>query len=170
MAIRKIVTLPNPVLRKMADEVIIIDDNIRSLVDDMYETMYAADGVGLAAPQIGISKKIAVIDTSPDKSGKFCLINPEIIAREGVKEMDEGCLSVPGCWDTVTRATFVRFRALDEFGQTYEREAEGLLAECVQHEIDHLNGKLYVDLLSPLKRKRIQQKMQKFIRSQKKQS
>lgn len=170
MAIYKIVTLPHAVLRKPADEVTEFDDNLRMLINDMYETMYEADGVGLAAPQIGISKQIAVIDVTPDKTGKFCLINPELIESTGSKEMTEGCLSVPGCWDVVTRATQVRFRALDEHGQPYEREAEGLLAECVQHEIDHLRGKLYIDLLSPLKRKRAHQKMEKFLRVKEKRS
>ena len=166
MAVRKIVSIPHPCLRKVAPNVEVFDDALRALVDDMYETMYAASGVGLAAPQIAISKRVAVIDASDQKNEKFCLINPEIIETKNEVVMTEGCLSVPGTYDEVVRASYVRFKAFDEFGKEYEREGEGLLAEAVQHEIDHLNGKLYIDLLSPLKRKRAKAKMEKYLRHQ----
>lgn len=164
MTIRKIIYFPHHCLRRETANVDIVDDEIRTLLDDMFETMYDACGVGLAAPQIGISKKISVIDVTRDKSQQLVLINPEIVKVEGLETMQEGCLSVPGMYDTVQRASKVTFRAMNRDGKIYEMEAEGLLSECVQHEIDHLNGKLFVDLLSPLKRSRIQEKLEKVKR------
>ena len=168
MAIYKIVHIPDTVLRKEAETVTVIDDSVRKLVDDMFETMYHANGVGLAAPQIGISKRIAVIDATQDKRQQLCLINPEITHREGSEVMQEGCLSVPGTYDAVQRATKVTMKATDQYGKDYELTAEGLLAEVIQHEIDHLYGKLYIDLLSPLKRDRAKEKMDKHKRLAKK--
>lgn len=165
MAIHKLVFLPNPVLRKATEQVNHVDDTTRALLADMFETMYAARGVGLAAPQIGISKRIAVIDVTQDKSQQLVLINPEILERKGGETMQEGCLSVPGVYDKVKRATWVKMRALDAQGKEYELVGEGLLAEAIQHEVDHLNGKLFVDLLSPLKRTLARKKSEKFKRT-----
>ena len=167
MAIRKILYLPDERLRKVAKEVETFDDNLQALIDDMFETMYAARGVGLAAPQIGVSLRLSVIDVIGDKSNQLVIINPEIISTEGEREFDEGCLSVPGAYDTVTRAAKVTVKALDRAGKPFEISGEGLLGECLQHEIDHLNGKLFVDLLSPLKRMMARRKLDKFKRQQK---
>lgn len=164
MAIRKIIYLPDAVLRQIAKPVEHVDDALQTLIDDMFETMYSVNGVGLAAPQIGVSLRLSVIDVIGDKKQQLVLINPEIIASEGQKEYQEGCLSVPGVYDTVVRADKVTMRALDRTGQPYEMTADGLLGECFQHEIDHLNGKLYVDLLSPLKRTLARRKLEKFKR------
>lgn len=165
MAIRKIVYLPDPCLRKVAKPIEQFDDALQILIEDMFDTMYHARGVGLAAPQIGISLRLSVIDTLGDKTNQLVIINPEITARSGEKQFEEGCLSVPGAYDTITRAEKVTVKALDRLGNPIEIEADGLLAECLQHEIDHLNGKLYVDLLSPLKRLMVRKKSEKFIRS-----
>lgn len=165
MAIHKLVYLPDPVLRKVAEKVDNIDQDLQTLLDDMFETMYDAKGVGLAAPQIGISKQIAVIDVTKDRSQQFVLINPQVIEVKGEETMQEGCLSVPGVYDTVKRASWVKMRALDRDGNEYELEGDGLLGEAIQHEIDHLNGKLFVDLLSPLKRNRAKKKLDKFKRA-----
>lgn len=167
MAIRELVTLPDSRLRKRSDEIIAaeFDGELQSLIDDMFATMYHARGVGLAAPQIGINKRLSVIDVSSDKSQQLVLINPEIIAQSGQQTFEEGCLSVPGIYERVTRAAKVTLRALDRQGQSYELEADELLAECIQHEIDHLDGKLFIDLLSPLKRERARQKFAKTQRS-----
>lgn len=167
MAIRKIVYLPHPALRAGTQDVTEFNDELQTLIDDMFETMYDARGVGLAAPQIALDFNLAVIDATQDKSQQLVLINPEIIAREGEETMQEGCLSVPGGFDTVTRAAKVTMRALDRHGKEYELSAEGLLAEAIQHEIDHLHGKLYIDLLSPLKRDRAKKRLEKFKRMQK---
>lgn len=164
MAIRKIIYLPDERLRLVAKPVEEIDDNLQTLIDDMFDTMYHARGVGLAAPQIGISLRLSVIDVIGDKKQQLVLINPEIIAQEGECEYDEGCLSVPGAYDKVTRAKKVTVRATDRFGKQFEMTADGLLGECFQHEIDHLNGKLFVDLLSPLKRAVARRKLDKFKR------
>jgi peptide deformylase len=164
MAVKKIVYIPDSRLRKETRKVDVVDSEIQTLIEDMFETMYAARGVGLAAPQIGISKKIAVIDPTGEKSQQLVLINPEIIAAQGEEEMQEGCLSVPGVFDTVKRASKVTLRALDREGQVYELEAKGLLAEIIQHEIDHLNGTLFIDQLSALKRERIRKKFEKYKR------
>lgn len=167
MAIRKIIYLPDPRLRKVSTPIETFDDKLHALIDDMFETMYAAKGVGLAAPQIGINIRLSVVDVIGDKSQQLVLVNPEIIASEGQIEYQEGCLSVPSVYDKVRRAEKVTLRAQDKFGEFYEMNAEGLLGECFQHEIDHLNGKLFVDLLSPLKRNMARKRLDKFIRHQK---
>jgi len=167
MALRKIIYLPDPRLRLVAKPVVTFDDALQQLIEDMFETMYEARGVGLAAPQIGISKRLTVIDVSDDKSKQLVLINPEIIESEGSVEFQEGCLSVPGAFDTVVRANKVTVRAQDRHGKSFDISGEGLMAECLQHEIDHLNGKLFVDLLSPLKRAMARKKLDKFKRQNK---
>ncbi len=161
MAILEILHYPDARLREVAQPVPRVDDAIRTLVDNMFETMYAAPGIGLAATQVGVCKRVVIIDVSEDKDQPLCLINPEILELRGVEEMEEGCLSVPGVYETVQRADWVHIRALDRDGQVFEREFDGLLAVCVQHEIDHLDGKLFVDYLSQLKRTRIRKKLEK---------
>jgi peptide deformylase len=138
-----------------------VDDSVRRLVDDMFETMYAAPGIGLAAIQVNDPRRVVVIDVSEDRSQPRCFINPEVIARDGEEEMEEGCLSVPGVYEAVRRAERIRVRALDRDGNPFELDADGLLAVCIQHEIDHLDGKLFVDYLSSLKRQRIRKKLEK---------
>lgn len=161
MAKLEILTFPDARLRRRAAPVERVDDGIRQLVDDMLETMYAAPGIGLAAVQVNVAKRVVVIDTSEEKNEPLCLINPEILMRTGEEQMDEGCLSVPGFFETVTRAERVRVRALDRDGEPFELETDGLLAVCIQHEIDHLDGKLFVDYISSLKRQRIRKKLEK---------
>ncbi len=167
MALLNILCFPDPRLRVRTTPVHIVDDGIRQLIDDMFETMYAAPGIGLAAPQVNFAKQIIVIDISEDKTEPLCLINPEIVAKQGDKEYEEGCLSVPGIYETVRRAESIRVRALDREGKPFEMEADGLLSVCVQHEIDHLQGKLFVDYLSSLKRQRIRKKLEKAKRQDK---
>ncbi|MFA5960235.1 MAG: peptide deformylase [Tatlockia sp.] len=164
MAIRKIIYLPDERLRLIAKPVVTFDAELQTLIDDMFDTMYQANGVGLAAPQIGVSLRLSVIDVVGDKKNQLVIINPEIIAAEGQAEYSEGCLSVPSAYDTVIRAEKVTLRALDRFGNPFEMIADGLLGECFQHEIDHLNGKLFVDLLSPLKRALARRKLDKYKR------
>jgi len=161
MAKLEILTFPDARLRRRAAPVERVDDGIRQLVDDMLETMYAAPGIGLAAVQVNVAKRVVVIDTSEEKNEPLCLINPEILMRTGEEQMDEGCLSVPGFFETVTRAERVRVRALDRDGEPFELETDGLLAVCIQHEIDHLDGRLFVDHISSLKRQRIRKKLEK---------
>lgn len=161
MALLTILEFPDKRLRNKALPVERVDDSVRALLDDMLETMYAAPGVGLAATQVNVRKRIAVIDVSEDKTAPLCLVNPEIVEKIGVEEMEEGCLSVPGIYEKVSRAEKIRMRALDREGKPFELEADGLLAVCIQHEIDHLEGKLFVDYLSPLKRHRAQRKLEK---------
>ena len=161
MALLPILRYPDPRLHTRAAPVREVNDEIRQLVADMAETMYEAPGIGLAATQVNVHKRVVVIDTSEDKSALLALINPEIIARSGEQVCEEGCLSVPGIYDKVSRAETVRVRALDQQGKTFELDAEGLLAVCVQHEMDHLLGKVFVEYLSPLKRNRIKTKMLK---------
>ncbi len=161
MAILTILEFPDDRLRKKAAPVAVVDESIKRLVDDMFETMYAAPGVGLAATQVNVQKRVVVIDVSEEKNTPVCLINPEIVEKLGSEEMDEGCLSVPGVFEKVTRAETVKVRALDRNGDSFELEADGLLAVCIQHEIDHLDGKLFVDYLSPLKRQLIRKKLKK---------
>jgi len=161
MTTLNILQFPDPRLRNVARPVKQVDDAIRKLVDDMLETMYAAPGIGLAATQVNVDKRVIVIDVSEDKGQPLYLINPEILELEGVEEMEEGCLSVPGVYEPVQRADQVRIRALDSDGQSFEMQANGLLAVCIQHEIDHLDGKLFVDYLSQLKRTRIRKKLEK---------
>lgn len=164
MAKLEILHFPDARLRNRARAVDVVDASIRQLVDDMFETMYAAPGIGLAAIQVNVAKRVIVIDVSDDHDQPLCLINPEIIARDGEESCEEGCLSVPGVFETVTRAEHIRVRALDRDGNTFEIEQGGLLAVCIQHEIDHLDGKLFVDYLSNLKRQRIRKKMEKKSR------
>jgi peptide deformylase len=161
MAALKILEYPDPRLRTRASPVETVDDDIRRLVADMLETMYAAPGIGLAATQVDVHKRVLVLDISQAKDEPYTLINPEIIEKDGVMVSDEGCLSVPGVTDEVERARRIRVRSLDTAGKTVEAEAEGLLAVCIQHEIDHLDGKLFVDYLSELKRQRIKKKLSK---------
>jgi peptide deformylase len=161
MAILEILHFPHPRLRKSAEPVAEVDDEIRQVVDDMFETMYDAPGIGLAATQVNIQKQIIVIDVSEEKDQPLCLINPEIIERDGEEEMEEGCLSVPGVYESVQRARHIRIRALNREGKAFELEDDDLLAVCIQHEMDHLKGKLFVDYLSSLKRQRIQKKLEK---------
>jgi peptide deformylase len=164
MAILDILYYPDPRLRNKAKPVAKVDDAIRQLVDDMFETMYEAPGIGLAATQANVPKRVLVIDISEEKTASLCLVNPEIVVREGEEQSEEGCLSVPGIYDTVTRSERVKVNALDRDGQSIELEADGLLAVCIQHEIDHLDGKLFVDYLSNLKRQRIRKKLEKESR------
>jgi peptide deformylase len=161
MTTLNILHFPDPRLRTVAKPVEQVDNSIRQLADDMLETMYAAPGIGLAATQVNSDKRIVVIDISEEKNQPLCLINPEIMELDGVEEMDEGCLSVPGVYERVQRAEKVRIRALDREGQPVDLQADGLLAVCIQHEIDHLDGKLFVDYLSQLKRTRIRKKLEK---------
>jgi len=141
-----------------------VTDEIRQLIADMAETMYEAPGIGLAATQVNVHQRVVVIDTSEDKSALLALINPEIIARSGEQVCEEGCLSVPGIYDKVSRSETVRVRALDQQGKTFELDAEGLLAVCIQHELDHLEGKVFVEYLSQLKQTRIKGKLAKKAR------
>ncbi|MCU7810217.1 MAG: peptide deformylase [Candidatus Thiodiazotropha sp. (ex Notomyrtea botanica)] len=166
MAILDILHFPDPRLRNKAKPVAEVDDSIRRLIDDMLETMYEAPGIGLAATQVNVAKQLVVIDLSEDKNEPLCLINPEIIEKDGIEQMEEGCLSVPGIYEKVTRANHIRLRALDRDGNPFEMEAEDLLAVCIQHELDHLEGKLFVDYLSSLKRQRIRKKLEKENRQQ----
>ena len=161
MALLQILEFPDPRLRNRAQPVTHVDTALRTLIDDMFETMYAAPGIGLAATQVNVAKRVLVIDLSEKRDQPLALINPEILERSGIEETEEGCLSVPGYFDKVTRAEKIRVRALDRNGKQIEFEAEGLLAVCIQHEIDHLDGKLFVDYLSELKRTRIRKKLEK---------
>jgi peptide deformylase len=164
MAILDILHFPDPRLRNKAKPVAEVNDEIRRLIDDMLETMYAAPGIGLASIQVNVPKRVIVVDITEDRSEPLALINPEILSKDGIEEMDEGCLSVPGVYETVQRADSIRVRYLDRDGNTVERDADGLLAVCIQHEIDHLDGKLFVDYLSSLKRQRIRKKLEKESR------
>lgn len=161
MALRTILHYPDPRLRQVAKPVGVVNDDIRCLVDDMAETMYAAPGIGLAAVQINVPKRVVVIDLSETRRALQVFINPEIVERDGKQVFEEGCLSVPGVFDEVERAQHIRVRALDRDGKPFEIEAEGLLATCIQHEIDHLDGKVFVDYLSRLKQTRIRKKLEK---------
>jgi len=156
-----ILEYPDPRLRTRATPVAHVDDSVRELIDDLLETMYAAKGVGLAATQVNVHRRILVADVSEEKNAPLVFVNPEILTRADVGTMQEGCLSVPGFFEDVDRAHKVRVRALGRDGQSFEMDAEGLLAVCVQHEIDHLEGKLFVDYLSELKRTRIRKKLEK---------
>ncbi len=164
MTIRKILYLPDARLRRVAAPIEKFDDDLNTLIADMFDTMYSANGVGLAAPQIGVNLRLSVIDVVGDKKQQLVLVNPEIINAVGETQYVEGCLSVPGAYDTVIRATEVSIRAQNQKGAFFEMTAQGLLGECFQHEIDHLNGKLFVDLLSPLKRAMARRKLNKYVR------
>ena len=161
MAKLKILEFPDPRLRTKATPVGSVDDALRVLIGDMFETMYDAPGIGLAATQVDVHKRLLVTDVSTDNSEPHVLINPDIFEKDGVIVTDEGCLSVPGYYEEVERAEQIRVRFLDRSGDETEMEADGLLAVCIQHEIDHLDGKLFVDYLSPLKRQRIRKKLEK---------
>jgi peptide deformylase len=158
MAKLPILEYPDPRLRIRAECVTKVDDDIRRLVDDLFETMYSAVGIGLAATQVDRHVRVLVIDISDARDEPLCLINPEIIAADGTASSDEGCLSVPEYYDAVERAEHIRVRALDREGATIEFDADGVLAICIQHEMDHLEGKLFVDYLSEMKRQRLKKK------------
>lgn len=162
MALLSILQHPDTRLRQKTRPVTAFDASLQKLIDDLFETMYAAPGVGLAANQCGVQLRLAVMDCSEDHSQPLVLANPEILAADDRQDMEEGCLSVPEIRDTVPRFNRLRLRALDRNGQPFELDAEGLAAQCIQHEIDHLDGKLYIDYLSSLKRERIKKKMLKM--------
>jgi peptide deformylase len=161
MALLEILHYPDPRLRTIAADVDTVDASITRLVEDMLETMYHAPGIGLAATQVNVHQRVIVIDLSEEKNQPLCLINPQIIESDGVEVTQEGCLSVPDVFENVERAEHIRVRALDKHGRAFELEADGLLAVCIQHEMDHLVGKLFVDYLSPLKQQRLKKKIQK---------
>ncbi len=161
MAKLNILHFPDPRLRECARPVETVDDGIRRLVEDMLETMYDAPGIGLAAIQVNVPWRVITVDVSEEKNEPLALINPEILERFGEEEMEEGCLSVPGVFETVRRAERVRVRALNPAGEPLEFDVDGLLAVCIQHEIDHLDGKLFVDYLSEMKRQRIRKRLDK---------
>jgi peptide deformylase len=166
MAKLKILEFPDPRLRTKATPVEVVDDELRVLIGDMFETMYEAPGIGLAATQVDVHKRLLVTDVSTDKSAPYVLINPEILEKDGVTVTDEGCLSVPGYFEEVERAEHIKVRFLDRDGAEVVLDAHGLLAVCIQHEMDHLEGKLFVDYLSEAKRQRIRKKLEKERRVQ----
>lgn len=164
MSLLQVLHYPDERLRKVAKPVVDVNDAVRRIVDDMFETMYAEEGIGLAATQVDIHQRIIVIDVSESLDQRLVLINPELLEKSGEAGIDEGCLSIPDQRGFVPRAEKVKVRALDRDGTRFELEADDLLAICIQHEMDHLVGKLFVDYLSPLKRQRIRQKMEKLAR------
>lgn len=164
MALLPILQYPDKRLHTIAEPVAVVNEEIRTLVRDMAETMYAAPGIGLAATQVNVHKRVIVIDTSETHDALMVFINPEIIASEGESDCEEGCLSVPGIYEKVKRAERITVRALDIEGKSFERSAEGLLAVCIQHEMDHLMGKVFVERLSQLKQTRILNKLRKLRR------
>jgi len=167
MALLEILEFPDPRLRTTARPVAQVTDATRKLIDDMFETMYDAPGIGLAATQVNVHERVLVIDVSEERNEPQVFINPQITVLDPERgEYDEGCLSVPGFYETVSRPTQVRVEALDRNGKAFKRDLDGLLAICLQHEIDHLEGKLFVDYLSPLKRQRIRKKLEKQQRRQ----
>lgn len=170
MAILDILRYPDKRLRTVAAPVSEVDDSIRELVESMFETMYEAPGIGLAATQVDFHQQVIVIDVSEDKDQPLCLINPEIIEEEGTERCDEGCLSVPDIYEAVERAEKVTVKALDQNGDEYTLQADDLLAVCIQHEMDHLKGKLFVDYLSPLKLQRIKKRLLKQQREEQRQA
>ena len=161
MALLTILEFPDPRLRTRATEVTEFDANLHRLIDDMFETMYRAPGIGLAATQVNVHQRLVIIDTSKENDDPQVFMNPEILARDGIEVTEEGCLSVPGIYEEVQRAERIRVRARDRNGATFERDLDGLLAVCLQHEMDHLQGKLFVDYLSDLKRERIRKKLER---------
>ena len=162
MAILQILEFPDPRLRKIAAPVTVFDARLELLIDEMLETMYGAEGIGLAATQVNIHKRILVLDVSENKNSPQVFINPSFqVIQEDLSEYDEGCLSVPGFYETVARPSAIRAQAQNRHGESFELEAEGILSTCIQHEIDHLDGKLFVDYLSALKRHRIRDKLEK---------
>ena len=162
MAVLEVLRFPDERLRTIAQNVVSFGPTIQQIIDDMFETMYAEEGIGLAATQVNIHQRIIVIDISEDRTGRLVLINPELLEQRGSTGIEEGCLSVPECRALVPRAEWVKIRATNAQGEQFELETDGLLAICIQHEMDHLVGKLFVDYLSPLKRQRIRQKMLKM--------
>ena len=164
MALLNILRFPDTRLRTKAKALTDVTDDIRQVIDDMFETMYDAPGIGLAATQVNIHKQIVVIDISENKNEPLCLINPKITESSGSEISEEGCLSVPDYYAEVNRADKVTVEAIDKNGQNFTLEAEGMLAVCIQHELDHLKGKLFVDYLSPLKQKRLKKKMEKLAK------
>src|SRR5690606_6890849 len=164
MARLPILEYPAPRLRIRAERVTVVDDDVKRLIEDLFETMYTAPGIGLAATQVDVHKRIIVIDVSEGRDEPYCFINPEILHADGRESYEEGCLSVPGLYEYVDRAERVKVRALDRNGEPFELETEGLLAQCIQHEMDHLEGKLFVDYLSPLKRERLKKRYLKKAR------
>jgi len=166
MAQLEILHFPDPRLRTRAEPLERVDDGVRTLIDDMFETMYEAPGIGLAATQVNVHKRIIVIDVSEEKDQPLVFVNPVITQTSGSEEMEEGCLSVPGIYETVSRAETISVTALDRDGRQIELQVEGLLAVCIQHEVDHLDGKLFVDYLSTLKRQRIRKRIEKGKRDQ----
>jgi peptide deformylase len=161
MALLTIIEYPDPRLRTRASPVTEFDAELGRLIDDMFATMYAAPGIGLAATQVNVHKRLIVIDLSQEPKDPQVFINPQILAREGVATMEEGCLSVPGIFDEIERAASIRVRAQDRAGALFERDLDGMLAVCLQHEMDHLEGRLFVDYLSDVKRERIRRKLEK---------
>jgi peptide deformylase len=171
MAKLTILEYPDPRLRTIAEPVENVDDEVRSIIDDMFETMYDAPGIGLAATQVNIHKQIVTIDLSEEQNEPLVMINPEFeVLDEEKDKYQEGCLSVPGFFENVSRPQKILLKAMNYDGEAYELEAEGLLAVCIQHELDHLNGKLFVDYLSMLKRNRIKSKLEKIHKLQEKQA
>jgi len=166
LSILTVLEFPDKRLRTRAKQVTVFDQTIKTLIDDMLETMYESQGIGLAATQVNVHQRVIVIDISDEKDAPLCLINPEIIEETGIEESKEGCLSVPGFFEKVTRAEHIKIKAVDKEGATFELEADELLSVCIQHEIDHLDGKLFVDYLSPLKRQRIKAKLDKIHKQQ----
>ena len=166
MAKLKILEFPDPRLRTKATLIDVVDEQLRIFIEDMLETMYEAPGIGLAATQVNVHKRVLVTDVSVEKDEPFVLINPLILEKDGVTVTDEGCLSVPGYYEEVERAEHIKVRFLDRQGDDVELEAHGLLAVCIQHEMDHLDGKLFVDYLSEVKRSRIRTKLEKERRQQ----
>ncbi len=164
MALLQILEYPDPRLRTKAEEVTTVNNKLRALIDDMFETMYAAPGIGLAATQVNVHKRLIVIDVSEDKSEPLVLINPSIKEIDGEISHEEGCLSVPGQYESVDRVENIEVTALDRNGDEFTMQADGLLSVCIQHECDHLEGKLFVDYLSNLKRQRIRKKLLKSQR------
>jgi peptide deformylase len=164
MTVLKILYLPDERLRKISSPVTVFDTSLQTLIDDMFETMYHAQGVGLAAPQIGVNLRLSVVDCGGKTPNPLVFINPEIIKSEGQEKFQEGCLSIPGALETVTRAKTVSVKALDRHGQEFHMDLDGLMAECLQHEIDHLNGKLFIDLLSSIKRQRARKDLEKYLK------
>jgi peptide deformylase len=161
MALLEILEYPDPRLRKKAAPIDDFGSELQTQIDDMFETMYAAPGIGLAATQVNIHKQLFLVDVSEDKKSPLVFINPEIVELRGVEEMEEGCLSFPGVYAKVERADGLTIKALNREGKPFEMDADGLLAVCIQHELDHIQGKLFVDYLSPLKRQRIRKKLEK---------
>ena len=164
MTILQLVPESNPVLRTPTEVVTDFGEHLQAVIDDMFETMYEVHGAGLAAPQVGLDIRLAVIDVTADKSQQLVLANPEVVEFSGAQKMEMGCLSLPGCWAAVKRSAWVKIRAQDRYGEFYEMEGEGILAEAFQHEIDHLDGVLFIDKLSSLKQKMVRQRARKVLK------